>query len=69
MLINEEFKDLVQKAYEEAKSKGDSNVVVDEKVLGGLTLFVNKKPKYPMIQFTSGQDIIYVGSEEIVTIP
>jgi hypothetical protein len=63
MLVSEVFENLVQVKYEEAKKNGVSSIFLDENRLGGLMLYINKKPAFLLTSFEAGADKIYVGAE------
>lgn len=44
MLIGEEYKEKVEKAYAKAMELGVQEILLDEKILGGIKLYISKKP-------------------------
>lgn len=64
MLVNEEFKQIIEKKYAEAKASNVHEIVLGEEILGGIKLFIGTDNK-PEISFGSfvmedGADV-YVG--------
>lgn len=67
MHIDQQFEELIQKKYEEAKEANAKSILLSEEFIGGITLFINEKPAIPMITFTAGDDVLYVGASEIIS--
>jgi len=67
MHINEQFENLVQEKYKEAKNAQVDTIILDKKVLGGITLFINTKPAFCMAEFAADEDKIYIGANEITS--
>ncbi|MEJ0002338.1 MAG: hypothetical protein WDN09_04200 [bacterium] len=69
MLINEGLEELAQKRYEEAKKAGVTSIVLNEEQTGGLMLYINQKPKVPLLSFEVGTDKLYVGADTMTETP
>lgn len=66
MHLDQQFEELVQKKYDEAKNSNVRSIILDQEILGGLTLFINDKPAFSIAQFIAGDDTLYVGATEII---
>jgi hypothetical protein len=66
MIIDEDFRNLIEKKYRELKSLNRNEDILNEKTLGGIKIFINSKPKYclTIIHFEP-YDIVYIGSNEL----
>jgi hypothetical protein len=66
MIIDEDFRNLIEEKYREMKSLNRNEDLLDEKTLGGIKIFINSKPKYylTIIHFEP-DDIVYIGSNEL----
>ena len=65
MFISDQYKEKVTAVYEEMKANGKTEEYLDKETLGEIQVFINLKPKDSLGQFTSGDDIIYVGSNDL----
>jgi hypothetical protein len=66
MIIDEDYRNLIEEKYREMKSLNKNEDLLDEKTLGGIKIFINSKPKYclTIIHFEP-DDIVYIGSNEM----
>ena len=72
MMIGETFQKLVFSRAKELNEKGETQGVVDEKTLGGLEIFLDKKPESLLMSLPYPDDgtelanmVIYLGSNTI----
>ncbi|MCC6198712.1 hypothetical protein IT401_00645 [Candidatus Nomurabacteria bacterium] len=64
MFISEEYKEIVEKKYVEAKEAGIDTITLDEKTLGGLTLFIGAKPAFSLGTFIMEDGAsVYIGAQ------
>ncbi len=69
MYIGEQYKEIVENAYATAKTTNQNELILDEKVLGGIKLFIGKKPKFTLGSFVMEDgEIVYIGEEVIGTV-
>ena len=54
--------DWVIQRYLEMKSQGETEGFVNEKHLGQLKLFINKKPESVLLHIKIEDDVIYIGT-------
>jgi len=66
MIIDEDYRNLIEEKYREMKSLNRNEDILNEKTLGGIKIFINSKPKYclTIIHFEP-DDIVYIGSNEM----
>lgn len=79
MLVNSQFKKLIKEKYTEAKKLNQEEIILDEKKLGGLTLYINKEPSSVLITLKkedfdpsaeeneSAKDVVYIGGTLLET--
>ncbi len=66
MFISSEYKEMVEKKYAEAKAARQESIALDEPTLGGLTLFITKKPTFSLGTFVMEDGTeVYVGAQSL----
>lgn len=69
MFIGQEYKEIVEKRYAELKDANQENGILDEKILGGIKLFIGKKPKISMGDFVMEDGTqVFIGEESVETV-
>lgn len=64
MLVkNPEFERLVKEKYQQMIEKGLSVDILDQKRLGEISVFIDKKPKFSLISFEFDTHQVWVGAE------
>ena len=62
MIISNIYTEIIEQKYQEAKSSGESKIILGGN-LGDLTLYINTKPEKILSKFEINDDIVYIGSD------
>ena len=65
MLIGNAYKEIIERKYQEMKKAGLAEDILDEKLFGGIKLFINQKPSSVMTSLEIDSDMAYVGTNDL----
>ncbi len=69
MFIGEEYKEIVEKKFAEAIANGQTEILLDEKTIGGIKLFIGTKPAISMGTFVMEDGTeVHVGAQSLETV-